>query len=390
LSCGNYGADFTGARIKRGTVETAESQLLRDITTHDENAPPFTPYAHEVRVWVPLRRYQLTIRHKLLSQLGRISHFLIICLNRHQLNMAQIEMLTALSEAQLAPIIKRLQGLQILNNLTISKTGRRYAYLVEKLHEKSAELWMDASHGNTPCLISARHSCIEMIPENVLVVGGKAQSIFKWPVRDWSEDCARQQTCLKNWEDHSWLPWLYPAFTQVPDQIDCWWGEWDLELRVVGSQYEGKGEISYGMPITLLLSDAAACMKPALSFSSPVLCLLTQYSVPEGMPDDCLGSIPEVASFYFDYLHQAVLDDIPALSAEAEIMAFSPEAHINHNATIALFQARESRFAEDSSTSMLNRQHLLSRYWRKHEFSWESIKKQLCTVDDDTSFGGGP
>ena len=32
LSCGNYGADFTGARIKRGTVETAESQLLRDIT----------------------------------------------------------------------------------------------------------------------------------------------------------------------------------------------------------------------------------------------------------------------------------------------------------------------------------------------------------------------
>src|SRR5687768_1455578 len=128
-------AFFKPVQAASATVPPTEAATVYCAADHarDSDIGPRDP-GTTLTAWLPLRRYRLTIRHKLLSQLGRLSHFVIIALEQKELTGEQLQVLTALTGSQLEPIVLRLQNLQILDGLTLSRNGRRYAYLLRYLH----------------------------------------------------------------------------------------------------------------------------------------------------------------------------------------------------------------------------------------------------------------
>jgi DNA-binding transcriptional regulator GbsR (MarR family) len=57
----------------------------------------------------------LTLKHKLLIQLGEISHFILKSLLQASLTLEDFESVTQLSKKQLSPVIERLKGFGLID-----------------------------------------------------------------------------------------------------------------------------------------------------------------------------------------------------------------------------------------------------------------------------------
>lgn len=66
----------------------------------------------ELHVCVPVRPYELTLRHRLLGQLGGFSHLVMDALvDLPARGLSCVQEVTGLSSQQLQPILNRLNGL---------------------------------------------------------------------------------------------------------------------------------------------------------------------------------------------------------------------------------------------------------------------------------------
>lgn len=62
-------------------------------------------------VYLPLRKYTFTLKHQLLSGLGKVSQFVLKALSTEGFGLGDIERITGLTEEHLSPILSRLAGL---------------------------------------------------------------------------------------------------------------------------------------------------------------------------------------------------------------------------------------------------------------------------------------
>lgn len=324
--------------------------------------------AYEVVVWLPLNPYRMVIRHKLLSQLGRISHFLILALSERAFNLEQLAALTALQSVQLLPIHQRLVDLQIIQGERLSRTGQRFAYFLQCLHDKEASFWLDAQYRRAPVLISADHSALVEIPEDAIIVdpAGRSPASAR-------EESTLQLMRLKDADEQcAWLAWLFPLFNNIPRIQDRWWAEWELDLRV-----PTQSGPSQGIALSGPLVDAALVNEPAVMVCGRLLHLATRYTVPDGLCISGDVAPPSNQDLYFDYFSEHILETPGSFCEEVEFKTQIADSCSEADAMAALKQRVLERPPEDAGMMMLNRQFSTGTHWRAFALSWDDVGQCL-------------
>jgi hypothetical protein len=98
-----------------------------------------------VEVLLPLKLYEMTIKHRVLAELGELSHFILSVMSKHELTIYDIEEVTGLSEMQINPVVDRLKALDLIGNAEgdLSNSGKRIAYILGNIHNKQLPLYID-------------------------------------------------------------------------------------------------------------------------------------------------------------------------------------------------------------------------------------------------------
>lgn len=308
----------------------------------------------------------MVIRHKLLSQLGRISHFLILALAERAFNLEQLAVLTALQPVQLLPIHQRLVDIRIIQGEQLSNTGKNFAYYLQCLHGKEASFWLDAQYRRPPVLISATHPALAEIPEDAIIVDGAGRS--RGGAR---EESTLQLMRLKDADEQcAWLAWLFPAFNNIPWVQDCWWTEWELDLGVSDKLGVGQGIALSAPPV-----DAALVDKPAVVLSSQLLHLAIRYTVSDSLFTSCDAALSPNQDLYFDYFSEQIFETAGSFCDKGVkgIEADSSEA----DAIAALKMRVLERLPESAGMALMNRQFSLDTCWRPLALSWADVGQRL-------------
>lgn len=328
--------------------------------------------------WLPLQCYQLKIRHKLLMQLGRFSHFIISFLGRRNGDLDGITAVTSISATQLAPVIERLRGLKILRDASLTEAGQRYALMIETLHERAALLWLDTNYEQPLAVVRHAHPSIAPIPDDDLTIGARSNAGPR-PAKERRYDLGRQLARLTRADDQcAWLPFLFPSFASLPDPQDNWWREWELDMYAADL-----GETPQGMRLELSTADEQACEKPALELENEVIALHTQYAVPNGMPSALVQQAPAKSTLYYDYVDERIGDMRPPSGDGTCYRIYLPDHGMSSEARAvqALFREQALRAPRSEELDMLDRKHALVPLLRRREFPWSAIRAAMAKTD---------
>ena len=313
----------------------------------------------------------MLIRHKLLSQLGQISHFLIRALARRELNLEQLAAITALQIPQLAPIHQRLVDLQIIQDQRLSTTGKRYAYYLQYLHGTEASFWLDSCYRRPPVLISAGNPAVGDIPEEMMTTDSEGSSR-----KGTAEESALQLERLKYADErYGWLPWLFPQFVGAQPES---WTEWEIDLQVppqLGA--------SQGIALTIPLLDAALVRQPAATIYTPLLHLSTRYTTPEGLLFNRNVALPPDQNLYFDYFSEQIIENPGSFFEDGEFENRHVPRCSKGDGIAALKQYILERLPEDAETALFNRQYSTSSLWRALALSWVDVVRRLAECGDN-------
>ncbi|RQT38579.1 hypothetical protein [Burkholderia contaminans] len=346
-------------------------------------------------VWLPLQCYELKIRHKLLAQLGRISHFVILCQSRSDTNPAELSAITSLGRAQLKPVLERLRGLRILDDSGLTRSGRQYAHILATLHEQKARLWMDTQHDQAPVLLHGNHPSVTTIPPDELVAEGRRQQDGRVS-RGRRFELERQLARMRHYDFQcAWLPFLFPSFAELAQQPDeGWWRDWEMELTHCSDAFtehasdaacdpvdgmHGLDAGLCGVELTLSTGAEAQCSQPALELDNAVMELRTQYALPEGLPTTLAPIVPDEGVLYYDFLDESVLHaQPPAGDGTGYTLVFPDETLHEDVAVRALFAAQRPPASKE--LDMLNRMHVFTPRWRRRAFPWTAVYSALATL----------
>jgi hypothetical protein len=98
-------------------------------------------------VYLQVRLYELTVKHRLLAQLGGFSHLLLDALTLlPERGIGWVLELTDLSLQQLEPILNRMRGLGLMNGEGLSPRGERLSAQKRLLHGQMRHVWLDGCH----------------------------------------------------------------------------------------------------------------------------------------------------------------------------------------------------------------------------------------------------
>lgn len=326
-------------------------------------------------VWIPLRCYELTLKHKLLIQLGEISHFILKALLQTSLTLEDLESITRLSEKQLSPVIERLKGLGLIDfqgKLT-PNYGEPIAYILENLHQKNIQLWLDQryhSEKRTMLMFRDNSTCIKSIPKNAIKIESKKR---EW---DRNADCFYQSERLRR-SIQTVLPWLFPEFEKLPNLEKMKWGqEWELELSVIDDEFSK----NCGLPIALkFLSEMPE--KSVVSVFTKVLALETHFELAQGIDFNSLLICPPPLKFQYSFTEEAMYSDLSYIeSLNSDNVLESPEDLDNKEAAMDLLALCHEK--TDENYSMFNRLHKFSIGWQEYGADWSQVCKFLPETDD--------
>ncbi len=245
-------------------------------------------------VYIPVRQYCLTLRHRLLDELGPLSHLLLEALSRYaDEGLAWVQMLTRLSVEQLHPILDRLLGVGLIDGLppVLTKKGRRLAECKSHLHEQERQLWLDGDYRRRePIFFGISELDVVRLDEHadpfVLRAWDKEdREAAVWPCKDWNEDCERQRQRLMQHVEHYLTALFEPFHDHAINAGGFNPSDWDLVVRYVD------GDL-VGIPVKLPLHRLRNSDTDRFVVSSPVMVLHTKYQLPSGSPAYLLDHQP--------------------------------------------------------------------------------------------------
>ncbi|BCV53263.1 hypothetical protein [Shewanella algae] len=161
-----------------------------------------------------MKKYEMKIKHRVLSELGELSYFILNAMAKYSLSVTDIEEVTGLSQTQFEPVIRRLKALQFINDKDgiLEEKGRRIAFILENIHDKAITMFIDQNY--------TLHDCDWFIALDENHLSDIATEDIKVPLprgvrRNSLEDCFRQSQRFEN---------LYPNFYQklFLNLAKCW------------------------------------------------------------------------------------------------------------------------------------------------------------------------
>lgn len=323
-----------------------------------------------VNVILPLKLYELTIQHRVLAELGELSHFILSVMDKYDLTLKNIEEVTGLTEVQIRPVVDRLKALKFIedaeNNLT--EKGKRTAYILGNIHGKQISLYIDqnyASYNHDWFISLENNSSLKEISESSFVVP-LPKSIRFNPI----EDCFNQsQRFQKNYTEI--LPKIIPEFNHVTDESDNnWYQEWDLTIRTKAC---GK---DLGIPIELELKKSSnelegKCNEKNLRLYTELVRLNIKFSLPTGIN---FGEYENIDSMSFIYSEndQKIYDSMRFEIDPDEDKRLCSEGLYNEQ-EIALNLLAHSVPKIDDDAQLYSRENCFDKVWQLHEYTFEEV-----------------
>lgn len=329
--------------------------------------------------WIPIQCYQLTLNHRLLSQLGEISHFILQSLLQTSVTLEDFESITQLSEKQLNLVMERLKGLGLIDwqgKLT-PNYGEPIAYILKNLHQNSVQFWLDQRYyfeKRAILMFKSDSTLIKPIPENAIKIEPKKLE------RDWSADCFYQSERLRK-SIQTVLPWLFPAFENIPNIEKMKWGqEWELDLRVRDTEFSK----NYGLPIELELFSQIP-ENSVVSVFTKVLDLETKFELAQGIDFSSSLICPPALKFQYSFAEEAIYSNLSYVdSPNSDNVLESPEDLDNKEIAISLLALCHEETEDNShkSYSLFNRLHKFSIGWQEYGADWSQVIKCLPETED--------
>jgi len=330
-----------------------------------------------VEVWLPLKSYKLQIKHRILAELGELSHFVLNSMNKYELTIAGLYNVTGLNENQLKPVIERLQGLKFIDETqNITEVGKKMAYVLAHLHNKEIEVYMDQnynSHRDPWFMTLSGADCLQEIPADSIEV--KLPSLARY---DFVEDCFLQsQRFQKNMVEY--LPLLMPEFESFVEFSGERWGlEWDISFR------SNRDSQSRGLMIELPLRQYDCNAQQIydknnpLRLYTPVLKLTTRFSLPIGFSWQNKIGLNSVSCVYSE--HDCIIYDEMNLSeqyGDGTPLADNESAFDDEIACELLEYMNDTH----KYNPLYSIEHQFSTAWQLHEYAYSEIVENIAYRD---------
>lgn len=322
-----------------------------------------------VSVLLPLKLYEMTIKHRVLAELGELSHFILSVMGKYNLTVQGIEEVTGLSEIQISPVVDRMKALKFISDSesVLTETGKRAAFILEYIHNKQVPLYIDQNHA------SRNHDWfIAVEGENSLREISKSCFIVPLPRNarfNRIEDCFKQSQRFQN-NYFEILPNILPEFNQIIDDSNAIWEqEWDVSFR---SQACDK---SMGIPIDLELKNFVEAKEKSnektLRLYTELLRLKVKFSLPEGIDFGEFENIKPKSFIYSD--NDQKIYDYMNFEVEAdEDKRLYSEGLFNEKESALDLLAHSIPFI-DEDAQLYSRENSFDKGWQLHEYSYEEV-----------------
>ncbi|WP_282177304.1 hypothetical protein [Vibrio nereis] len=142
------------------------------------SAPQNIPIDHSIipstlDIYVPIRQYRITLRHRLLSELGKVSQFILESLATEGCSLEDIKSITSLSSEHLAPILERLIGLQWFDRESNQLTSLGYDMAkAAQLSGQQFSIWIDVLNSSEKPLVttSSDQFVLDRLPDDAFII----------------------------------------------------------------------------------------------------------------------------------------------------------------------------------------------------------------------------
>ncbi|MCF6441129.1 hypothetical protein L1077_16965 [Pseudoalteromonas luteoviolacea] len=322
-----------------------------------------------VNVMLPLKLYEVTIKHRVLAELGELSHYVLSVMAKHDLTIQDIEEVTGLSEIQIRPVVDRMKALKFISDSEsdLSERGKRAAYILENIHNKQIPLYIDqnyASRNNDWFIAVESKNSLKEISKSCFIVPLPRNVRFN-PI----EDCFKQSQRFQN-NYFEILPNILPEFNQIIDDSNAIWEqEWDVSFR---SQACDK---SMGIPIDLELKNFAEAEEKSneetLRLYTELLRLKVKFSLPEGVD---FGEFENVKpkSFIYSDNDQRIYDYMDFEVEADEDKRLYSEGLFDEKESALNLLAHSIPFI-DEDAQLYSRENCFDKGWQLHEYSYEEV-----------------
>jgi len=332
-----------------------------------------------VKVYLPVRQYKVTIKHRLLDQLGGFSRLILEALHDFALTGYDlVYSITGLTQKQLEPIVSRLEGLGLIQGGAITAKGKDMVTIYHHLHRQSRLVWLDGRYSHqerSPSYYG--DSSLPVIP----IDAGQAFVLKSWgngiwPKSDWNEDRAFQLKRLLD-QPMEYFPSLFEGFAQsmAGSEARMNIADWEVEMLVISEAAKAVFAVEAVIDSASFLSGPHSDTHTHFNFNSPVIGLRTTYNTPKNAPVGMEANKPEDRFNVLGLLNTAI--DLVSISREAASDWTWPElGTVVHKQVIhTLFR----NFREDvtSLEPFFNRDHQVETWWQPMSFSWESVDVAL-------------
>ena len=343
----------------------------------------YWPINDDFYVYLPARGYTLTLKHRLLVQLGGFSHLVLDTLaDLPDQGISWVQKVTGLGLQELAPILHRLEGLGLISDGQLSPRGQQLMSWKRRLHAQSRPIWLDGWYrdhlffclGTAPPAVV---SCREDAPFLLRRWSPGKNRPRAWPSLDWNEDCARQKARILSHPE----PYLGAVFETFKDCLgDHGFNiqDWDLGVRyLAGTGY-------FALKVPMRFDQLASGGTGDFFVSSPVICLDTHYRLPEGLPD----AASDVLQKQQPKDHRRTMG-FGRATEDTEVLADTPpsawvwpmvDEPTHLQALVALFGKVETS-ERARIEPVFNRHHALKDCWRAFDIDWGAVEQSVQHVE---------
>ena len=330
-------------------------------------------------VYLPVRCYELTLKHRLLEQLGGFSHLLMDALTLFPTEgIAWVLQVTGLSQQQLQPILNRLDGLGLIKEGQLSRQGDVLTRWKRLLHGQRREMWLDGNHnshgfcGDSTLEVAAVHDANAPFVIRGWPTKGKPRA---WSCQDWNEDCERQKSRIMR-VPTEYLSSVFENFHDCFGDTGFHVSDWDLGVRY--APQENVEMVTLKVP--LAVTDLQAGGTSEYAFVSPVICLDTHYCLPNGAPSGLLELQPENQRRSVSFNNTVVVSG--QLLDEPNSAWCWPDVDASDRQQAAEHLFRELAHSSfTGSEALFNRHHRLVERWQSLGFDWTVVTGRLQAIE---------
>lgn len=344
----------------------------------DAETTPAGPAREQLDIWVPMRRYELELRHVLLSRLGGISRFVLYALQQG-VTLDLLRSITGLRSTEFEPILMRLQGLQLIADDALTPAGLRLAKISQSLHEKRRVIWLDQRYRAAPIML-AGDALIRQKPPGHDVVWAVS------PPRVESQRDVQQQQHRLLGRLAEYLPGVFPECHDAAAAGNTLRpSEWEIELHPVD------GYDHFGLVVQVDRAETSAAGGVA-QVATPVSCLITTYTLPASLRGVLSEHAPPAALQIFSHADRQLVTGLSLHASPPDVDGkrlprwpdISP-----HDRRLAVDAMRPlAEEADRAVAPLLNRVQVLETRWEVLHFS-ESVIRDKCRLVAGVVMGGG-